>query len=294
MPCTICQHPQRRDIDQALIAGSATLAALSQEYGLSTSALHRHKEHLQAKVSQAKDQLQDNLRQGCLFWLSRMLEMVMHAAETAQVEGNSKVVLQAITQGTRIIAIMLKQDFQLDPAVVFEVLASPQWNAQASVLPDATQILAVSRQALTGSLLSRCPDTADAPASPASLEDLELFQDLLSQAHLTAQPSTENPKLETENRLPQPREKSGKLPGKTSPSKDNNKESQEDKLYEKIAETLNLLQPSRFANLGTRDSKLETLFSGTIPTDIPLSEYIYEQNLKRRQDEKKGGKSALV
>ncbi len=48
MPCSVCQHPQRQDIDQALMSGG-TLAAVSQQYNLSTSALHRHKAHLQAK-----------------------------------------------------------------------------------------------------------------------------------------------------------------------------------------------------------------------------------------------------
>ena len=103
MSCTICQHPKRQEIDQALIAGSTTLAALSQEHGLSTSALHRHKAHLQANVNRAQDQLQDNLRQGCIFWLSQALEMAMATAKAAQTEGNFKVVLQALGHGTRII-----------------------------------------------------------------------------------------------------------------------------------------------------------------------------------------------
>ena len=42
MSCTVCQHPQRQEIDQVLVAGSATLNILSQEHGLSTSALHLH------------------------------------------------------------------------------------------------------------------------------------------------------------------------------------------------------------------------------------------------------------
>ena len=142
MSCTICQHPKRQDIDQALIAGSATLAALSQEYGLSTSALHRHKAHLQAKVNRAKDQLQDNLRQGCLFWLSQALEMAMQTAQAAQAEGNGKLVLQALRQGTRLITIILKQDLHLDDRVVYEILASPQWATQASLLPHDPKIMA--------------------------------------------------------------------------------------------------------------------------------------------------------
>jgi hypothetical protein len=95
MSCTICNHPQRQKIDQALIAGSTTLAALSKEYGLSTSTLHRHKAHLQAKVTRAQDQLQNSLRQGCLFWLSQALEMTMQTAQAAQADGNVKIVLQA-------------------------------------------------------------------------------------------------------------------------------------------------------------------------------------------------------
>ncbi len=130
MSCTICQHPQRPEIDQALIAGSATLAALGQQYNLSTSALHRHKAHLQAKVGRAQGQLQDNLRQGCLFWLTQALEMTMQTAQTAQAEGNGRLVLRALAQGTRLVTILLKQEFPLDDRVVYEILASPQWTAQ--------------------------------------------------------------------------------------------------------------------------------------------------------------------
>ncbi len=139
MPCSICNHPKRQEIDQALVAGSSTLAALGQEYDLSTSALHRHKAHLQAKISRAQDQLQDNLRQGYIFWLSQSLEMAMQTAQAAQAEGNSRLVLQALAQGTRLINIILKQDLQLDDRVIYEILASPQWATQASLLPDDPQ-----------------------------------------------------------------------------------------------------------------------------------------------------------
>ena len=175
MPCTICNHPQRQKIDQALVAGSATLAALSQEHGLSTSALHRHKAHLQAKVNRAKDQLQDNLRQGCIFWLSQALEMAMATAQAAQTEGNAKIVLQALGHGTRIITLILKQDFQLDPKVVFGILASDQWAAQTGLLPHDPQIMALSRQSLTGTLAAPCPENEPDSSSPISPEDLDLY-----------------------------------------------------------------------------------------------------------------------
>jgi hypothetical protein len=208
MPCSICNHPQRQIIDQALVAGSSTLAALGQEYGLSTSALQRHKAHLQAKISRAQDQLQNNLHQTCIFWLSQALEMAMQTARAAQTEGNSRLVLQALAQGTRLINIILKQDLQLDHRVIYEILASPQWAGQTSLLPDDPQVLAVSRQTLAGTLDDPCPDiVAAASPSPHPLADLDLIKEnLLSLAQPAGQPKNDN-------RLSQKWEKGGKLPG---------------------------------------------------------------------------------
>ena len=166
MSCTICQHPQRQEIDQALNRRVRHPGCPRPGYSLSTSALHRHKAHLQAKVSRAQGQLQDNLRQGCLFWLSQALEMTMQTAQAAQAEGNGKLVLQALAQGTRLVTIILKQEFQLDDRVVYEILASPQWATQASLLPHDPDIMSMSRQSLSGALSSPCPD--DPPPSPSS------------------------------------------------------------------------------------------------------------------------------
>jgi hypothetical protein len=279
MPCTVCQHPKRRDIDQALITGSATLAALSQEYGLSTSALHRHKAHLQANVNQAKAQLQDHLRQGCIFWLSQALETNIQITQTAQAEGNIKLVLQAAQQGIRLITIFLKQDIPLSDQALYATLTSPQWTAEASLLPHDPKIMALSRQSLAGTLASPCPDTVAPAASPVSPEDLDLVQQLLSDLSC---PGTTGPKPG------QQRKKSGKLPGKTSCRKHNNEKYQEDKLYEKISEIMDSRPLSQNLPLETGNSKLDTLFQqlakgGEIPGNKPLSEYIYEQSLLENQ-----------
>ncbi len=291
MSCTICNHPQRQAIDQALVAGSATLAALGQEYGLSTSALHRHKAHLQAKISQAQGKLQENLLLGCFFWLSQALEMSMRTAQAAEAENNHKGVLQSLGQGIRIIAIILKQDFQLAPEAIYQILVSSQWANQAGLLPDDPQILALIRQTQAEAFASPCSETTGAP--PASPEDLDPVQENpLGLAQPAAQPKTENRKLETENRLSKQREKGGKLPGKTPLRKDNNQKIQEDTLYEKITGIMDLPFRARQVPFETRNSKLETLFPGKIPGDKPLSEYIYEQNLKDSQCEKTSGKGA--
>jgi len=52
--CTICGHVDRVAIDQALI-NKASLRNIAERFGLSTTALHRHKsDHLPAALTQAK------------------------------------------------------------------------------------------------------------------------------------------------------------------------------------------------------------------------------------------------
>jgi hypothetical protein len=301
MPCTICNNPKRQEIDQALVAGSATLTALGQQYGLSTSALHRHKAHLQAKVSRAKDRLLDNLRQGCLFWLSQAVEMTMQTAQAAQAEGNGKVVLQAVSQGTRLITIILKQDLPLDDRLVYDILASPQWTSQPSLLPHNPEILSRSRQALSETLSTPCPEGTAPPSFPDSPVNLDLdalqtlFPTLVQ--HPARKPQTDNRKLKTKNHFCK-REKSGKLPGNSECFIDEVEEYRLVELEKKIAqldlEALTRDLPPRAAN-----EKLEVIFeelynSIPIPKDKPLSEYLHEQSLKAHQDKNNGQGPAVT
>lgn len=41
-PCSVCTHPQRQAIDQALIAG-AVFRNIARRFGTSTTAVHRHR-----------------------------------------------------------------------------------------------------------------------------------------------------------------------------------------------------------------------------------------------------------
>jgi hypothetical protein len=226
--CSVCHHPERQAIDQALVDG-VILAALSQQYSLSTSALHRHKAHLQAKVGRAKSKLVDYLQQNCIFWLSRTLEMVLRTAQAAEAEGNYKLVLQAASQGSRLVNIIMKHDLPLDDRLVYQIITSPQWAAGAGIWPDDPQIMAGQRQVLAEAFAVACQETETDTQSPVSPENLEALQTLLS---TLGGPTPSQP--QTANRLFQRREKSGKLPGKTGGKKIKGKEYQKHIFNEKI------------------------------------------------------------
>jgi hypothetical protein len=232
MNCSVCSHPDRQAIDQALMHG-VTLAALSKQYNLSTSALHRHKAHLQARVGRAKAKLTDYLHQNCQFWLSQMLEMTLRTAQAAEAEGNYRLVIQAASQGSRLITLIHKHDMPLDNRLVYKIITSPQWVTQGSIWPDDPEIMSDQRQVMAEAFTVPCPDADPDPRPAASPEDLAALQELIA--------TLDAPILPAENRPAAPREKSGKLPGKSAGQKKKGQKNQRpiltDKMFQKDGQT---------------------------------------------------------
>jgi hypothetical protein len=53
--CTVCDHPERNGIDEALVSGTP-YRSVAKRFGLSESAVYRHKgEHLPAHLFKARE-----------------------------------------------------------------------------------------------------------------------------------------------------------------------------------------------------------------------------------------------
>ena len=234
MPCIVCKHNQTKDIDRALLTG-ATLTSLSQKYGFTTSALHRHQGHLMQKMARAQKRFHDGLHQGLFCKLNIVLEMVLGVVRGAKAGEDFKLFLQASREVTGLISLMLKMDVQLEPEMIYCLMASPQWDLQDSLLPNSFQALSETRQTLKVNLYAPCPDPepetipATAPGSPLVTHNskFEIFHPIdaladqspdlvLSPAPSQAgQTNTGHCEPATETHPPKQREISAKLARKT-------------------------------------------------------------------------------
>jgi hypothetical protein len=236
--CIICRDNQVQDVDRNLLAG-ATLSSLNQKYGFSLSVLQRHKKHLFEKVGRAQTRLRDHLRQSCLFKLNRVLEIAMHTARAVTGEGNVKTAIQGAREVTRIIDLMTKQDFELDPEMVYCLLHSPAWVGYHGLLPTDSEVIPKIRQTMAENLATPCPEpesSQDRDPRPTSTRGPK-HSELATPLPRDATPKTVYRKRPTGNAKREMRwEKGGKMPGKTAPAKKIKVKYQEDTMLTKDAE----------------------------------------------------------
>jgi hypothetical protein len=183
--CTVCNHSQAHDINLALLAG-LTLDNLKQQFGLSRSALHRHKQHLHRTIDQAEDRLRNNFLLSYLFQLNDYNAAAAATVAAARAEGNARLTLQAANAGTRIINNMAKFGVDLDHETIYRLITSRDYVQPDSLLPGDPQILAGPRLNLVRSLAAACPETApDALFDPEDVAAyLKLAQEPDANTHL--------------------------------------------------------------------------------------------------------------
>ena len=171
--CTVCTHPQCRDIEQALLSGDFTLAALSQKFGPSSSALQRHKGHLRDKMLQSRQRLQEIQEQGSLFLLNALLEHVKKGVEAAEAEGNLTGVFRGSYIGSRIIYQLNRMEGSMSLDTLHRLLTSPAWVPQGSLLPTDPKLITELHQALMDGVSLSCPE----PLTIISDDDAEEDED---------------------------------------------------------------------------------------------------------------------
>ena len=171
MNCTVCNHPQRRDIDLALLAGRHTLKSLHQQYGPSKSSLFRHKKHLVDKLWLAQERLENSQQQVCLLKLNAFLDHVQRGVEAAAAAGDIDRVFKGSHIGSRIIHQINQMDVPLELPTVYRLISSPGFVSQDSILPSGPQIITDLHQALVDNAFFPCPEPP--PEIVAADEDEE-------------------------------------------------------------------------------------------------------------------------
>ena len=150
--CTVCDHPERHSIDEALVTG-APYRSVAKRFERSESAVYRHKtEHLPAHLLKAKE-VEEAARAADL--LDQVRNLQAHALdilERAEKAGDLRTALSAISQARGNLELLGKLAGELDERPVVNLNVSPEWLELRAVMVGALEPYSEARGAVLSAL----------------------------------------------------------------------------------------------------------------------------------------------
>jgi hypothetical protein len=121
--CSICIHPQRNEIDEKLLLSTTPLRTIADQFGVSKTALLRHKaDHIPTDLVKAR-QADEICRAESLF--DKLVSLKSDAeriTKKAEINDDLKTALLGIREQSRIVEILAKMQGQIQqPQVALTV-----------------------------------------------------------------------------------------------------------------------------------------------------------------------------
>src|SRR5215212_7211624 len=135
--CTVCDHPGRHGIDEALVSG-APYRSVAKRFELSESAVYRHKaEHLPAHLLKAREVEEVAQADDLLGQVRHLQAHALDILERAEKAGDLRTALVAISQARGNLERLGKLAGELDERPVVNLNVSPEWLDLRAVIVGA-------------------------------------------------------------------------------------------------------------------------------------------------------------
>src|SRR5215218_10004290 len=137
--CTVCDHPERNSIDQALV-NVAPYRSVAKRFALSESAVYRHKtEHLPVHLLKAREVEEVARADDLLDQVRHLQTHALDILERAEEAGDLRTALAAIFQARGNLELLGKLAGELDERPVVNLNVSPEWLELRAVIVGALE-----------------------------------------------------------------------------------------------------------------------------------------------------------
>jgi transposase-like protein len=137
--CTVCDHPERQLIDEALVTG-APYRSVAKRFGLSESAIYRHKsDHLPAHLLKAREVEEMAQADDLLEQVRHLQTHALDILERAEKSGDLRTALAAISQARGNLELLGKLAGELDERPVVNLNVSTEWLELRAVIVGALE-----------------------------------------------------------------------------------------------------------------------------------------------------------
>lgn len=113
--CSICTHPDRKELDRLLVSRGASYRDIARRFGVSKSALARHrKEHLPALLAMAYEAEQVAHSNDLLAEANMLRTKTLELLERAEHEGDLKTALAGVRTALSSVELLAKMAVAVD------------------------------------------------------------------------------------------------------------------------------------------------------------------------------------
>jgi hypothetical protein len=152
--CSICIHPQREQIDQALVSGSAK-RDVSALFRVSEDAVTRYAAaHLPKALARAQEEHEAARADDLLSEARRLKEITMGLLGRAVQANDLRTALVAVREARGTLELIGKLLGELDSAPAVNVLLAPEWVSVRTTLLAALGPYPAARAAVAAQLMA--------------------------------------------------------------------------------------------------------------------------------------------
>jgi hypothetical protein len=138
--CSVCTHPDRENIDEALVGATAISAIAAKYRDISEDALGRHKaNHLPAKLVMAEKAKEVAQADSLLEQVRDLQGRALAILEAAEASEQHRTALSAIREARGNLELLAKLLGELDDRPQVNVLISPEWLELRAVIVGALE-----------------------------------------------------------------------------------------------------------------------------------------------------------
>ncbi len=131
--CTVCEHEKVEEINKALLEG-VSLRDLAGRYSVSKTALHRHKEHIPANLTKAKEAQEVTKADSLLDQVIELRDKALSILDKAEQAGDLRTALQGVREAKGCLELLARLQGELQEQATVNVLINPQWLSLRTVI----------------------------------------------------------------------------------------------------------------------------------------------------------------
>ncbi len=137
--CTICDHPQRVEVDRQLIEAES-FRNISERFSISLGALHRHKsDHIDENLAKAKEAQEVAQADNLLDQVRGLQKKALNILSKAEAAKDYRAATGAIREARGCLELLARLLGELNEGQTINILIAPEWLSLRNVILEALE-----------------------------------------------------------------------------------------------------------------------------------------------------------